>query len=110
MSLFEDMMPIVNAGVETYLGDSLIYTRKGETDPIEDCVGFVSNNVDEDATDGIDWIRARWILKINKRFLPDGPNRGDRLTCAKLQGVTYQPQSHTPVDAGDSWLFGIQKV
>lgn len=114
MTPFEQLMPTVNAEVETNLGDSLIPPYgKYETAPgvqLANAVGFVTFSGDEGLIDGVQPLRQRWYLKISKRLLPDGPRQEHRLTCQRLGGVVYRPVPRVPVDGGDSWLAELQKA
>lgn len=109
MTLFEQYMPLVNAGVDANLGDSLTYeTAPGV--PLANAIGFVTTSADETVIDGISPLRQRWSLKISKALLPAGPSTEHRFTCAKLGGVIYRPTARVPIDGGDYWLTEIQKA
>lgn len=109
-------MPKVNAGVDSRLGDSLVYeTAIGVAlaplpAGLTSVIGFVRNDADEGGYDGISPHRQRWTLKIGKVYLPDGPKPEHRLTCARLGGVWYHPGPKTPQQDGDYWLCDLQKA
>ena len=107
---------MMDAGVDNYLGDSLIYARAGQAAVVTK--GFLIDPADgewDTSDSSISKVGARVRLKINRDFLP-AAMPGDRITADPasphplLGDATWKPGPGRPAVNGRYIIFDLQKA
>ncbi len=103
---------MMDAQVDTGLGDSIIYSIGGQ--PVTDesgsttIHGFLIDQNDDGGFDGIKPMQRRWQLKVAKRYVPQ-MKLSDRVESPLLDGK-YRPATNNPTSAGHYWIADLQKA
>lgn len=108
MPPWADYAAKLDAGVDSYLGDTISYSRAGGA--FEDVQGFVilAGDVPELGVTQIDSIREVDRVKLNAAL--GKPADADRLRHSKLGAGTFKPTNAEPSVQGRYWIFELQKV
>lgn len=109
MSLFEDLKPMLDAQVDTRLGDSISYKIDNVVVGTATTAFLELLADDGGSIAGIQPLVHRWRLKIRKSALPVRPSMKHIVEAAKLDG-RYRPAANNPIDGGDYWIVDLQKA
>ena len=112
MTPYEALKPIMDAGVDSRLGDSIFYARSGAALPgSPNPFGFLTREHPNPALRGLEGGKARWYMKIarGQAVLQGGqPSREDKVTALKLDMVLFRPAVDTMTSDGDYYIVELQ--